>query len=138
MVGSPPVLAIGALGVGVDIHLEAGARAVGEKAAALTAAFMRLAHARLEPLGFEVATPAEPERRGAQVSLRHANGLAIVRAVADRGVIGDFRPPDICRFGLAPLYTRYVDVWDAIDRIADVVEGGVNRLPEYQGEVAIP
>ena len=138
MVGSPPVLAIGALAVGVDIHLEAGARAIGEKAALLTAVFMRLAHARLEPLGFEVATPPEPERRGAQVSLRHADGLAIVRAVADRGVVGDFRPPDICRFGLAPLYTRYVDVWDAIERIADVVERGVHRLPEYQQEVAIP
>jgi kynureninase len=138
MVGSPPVLAIGALEVGVNIHLEAGARAVGEKAAMLTEVFMRLAQARLGALGFEVATPPEPERRGAQVSLRHADGLAVVRAVADRGVIGDFRPPDLCRFGLAPLYTRFVDVWDAVERIADVVESGVNRLPAYQREVAIP
>lgn len=138
MVGSPPVLAIGALEVGVDIHLEAGARAIGEKAAMLTEIFMRLARARLGTLGFEVLTPPEPERRGAQVSLRQADGLAVVRAVADRGVIGDFRPPDVCRFGLAPLYTRCVDVWDAVERIADVVESGVNRLPEYQQEVAIP
>jgi kynureninase len=138
MVGSPPVLATGALEVGVDIHLEAGARAIGEKAAMLTEVFMRLARARLGALGFEVATPPEPERRGAQVSLRHADGLAVVRAIADRGVVGDFRPPDLCRFGLAPLYTRYVDVWDAVERIADVVESGVNRLPEYQQEVAIP
>jgi kynureninase len=138
MVGSPPVLGIGALAVGVDIHLEAGAGPVGAKAAVLTEVFMRLARARLTPLGFEVATPPEPERRGAQVSLRHADGLAIVRAVADRGVIGDFRPPDLCRFGLAPLYTRFVDVWDAVERIADVVERGTHRLPEYQQEVAIP
>jgi len=138
MVGSPPVLAIGALAVGVDIHLEAGARVIGEKAAMLTEVFIRLARATLVPLGFEVATPPEPERRGAQVSLRHADGLAVVRAVADRGVIGDFRPPDLCRFGLAPLYTRYVDVWDAVERIAGIVESGVNRLPEYQQEVAIP
>jgi kynureninase len=138
MAGSPPVLAIGALEVGVDIHLQAGARAIGEKAALLTEVFMRLARARLDVLGFEVATPPEPERRGAQVSLRHADGLAVVRAAADRGVIGDFRPPDLCRFGLAPLYTRYVDVWDAVERIADVVESGVNRLPVYQQEVAIP
>jgi kynureninase len=138
MVGSPPVLAIGALAVGVDIHLEAGARVIGEKAAMLTEVFIRLARATLVPLGFEVATPPEPERRGAQVSLRHADGLAVVRAVANRGVIGDFRPPDLCRFGLAPLYTRYVDVWDAVERIASIVESGVNRLPEYQQEVAIP
>lgn len=138
MVGSPPVLAIGTLAIGVEIHLEAGPGQIGEKAAMLTEVFMRLAGARLVPLGFEVATPEEPERRGAQVSLRHPDGLAIVRAVADRGVIGDFRPPDLCRFGLAPLYTGFVDVWDAVERIAGVVETGVNRLPEYQRKVAIP
>lgn len=138
MVGSPPVLAIGALAVGVEIHLEAGAGPVGAKAGMLTEVFIGLARARLEPLGFQVATPPEPERRGAQVSLRHAEGLAIVRAVADRGVIGDFRPPDLCRFGLAPLYTRCVDVWDAIEQLADVVERGTHRLPEYQRDVPIP
>ncbi|MHB8489028.1 MAG: kynureninase [Candidatus Dormibacteria bacterium] len=138
MSGSPPVLAIGALAVGIDMQLEAGARAVGEKAALLTETFMRLAHARLDALGFEVATPGSPERRGAQVSLRHSDGLAMVRALADRGVIGDFRPPDLCRFGLAPLYTRFVDLWDAVERIADVVESGANRLPKYREDVAIP
>jgi kynureninase len=138
MSGSPPVLAIGALELGVDIQLEAGAHAVGQKAAMLTEVFIRRAHARLDALGFEVATPASPDRRGAQVSLRHDDGLAVVRAVADRGVIGDFRPPDMCRFGLAPLYTRYVDVWDAVERIAGVVESGMSRLPKYREEVAIP
>jgi kynureninase len=138
MVGSPPVLGIGALEIGVDIHLEAGPRQTEEKAAMLTEVFIRRAHARLAPLGFEVATPLEAARRGAQVSLRHTDGLAIMRAVGDRGVLGDFRPPHFCRFGLAPLYTRFVDVWDAVERIAGVVESGVNRLPEYQREVAIP
>ena len=138
MVGSPPVLAIGALEVGVDLHIEAGPGPVGSKAAMLTEVFIRLAQSRLEALGFDIATPREPERRGAQVSLRHADGLAIVRAVADRGVIGDFRPPDLCRFGLAPLYTRFIDVWDAVDRIAGVVDSGMHLQPEYQQEVAIP
>jgi kynureninase len=138
MSGSPPVLAIGALAVGVDIQLEAGPRAIGEKAAMLTEVFIRLAHARLDALGFKVATPGSSQRRGAQVSLRHADGLAIVRAVVDRGVIGDFRPPDMCRFGLAPLYTRFVDLWDAVERVAEVVENGTSRLPKYREEVAIP
>ncbi len=138
MSGSPPVLAIGALAVGIDIHLEAGARAVGEKAGLLTEVFIRLARARLDPLGFEVATPASSDRRGAQVSLRHSDGRAIMRAVADRGVVGDFRPPDMCRFGLAPLYTRFVDLWDAVERIAQVVESGMNRQQQYREEVAIP
>jgi kynureninase len=138
MSGSPPVLAIGALAVGVELQLEAGAHAVGEKAALLTEVFIRLAHARLDAVGFEVATPASSERRGAQVSLRHPDGLAIVRAAGDRGVVGDFRPPELCRFGLAPLYTRFVDLWDAVERIADVVESGTSRLPKYQQEIAIP
>jgi kynureninase len=138
MSGSPPVLAIGALAVGIEIQLEAGAHAIGEKAGLLTEVFMRCASARLGHLRFEVVTPESAKHRGAQVSLRHADGLAVVRAVADRGVIGDFRPPDLCRFGLAPLYTRFVDVWDAVERIADVVESGMSRLPKYREEVAIP
>jgi kynureninase len=138
MSGSPPVLAIGALAVGIDIQLEAGAAAIGEKAGLLTEVFMRCAHTRLGHLGFHVATPESAKHRGAQVSLRHKDGLAVVRAVADLGVIGDFRPPDLCRFGLAPLYTRFVDVWDAVERIAEVVESGMNRLPKYREEVAIP
>jgi kynureninase len=138
MSGSPPVLAIGALAVGIDIQLEAGARSIGAKAGLLTEVFMRCASARLGHLGFEVATPESAKHRGAQVSLRYADGLAVVRAVADRGVIGDFRPPDMCRFGLAPLYTRFVDVWDAVERIAEVVESGMSRLPKYREEVAIP
>jgi kynureninase len=138
MSGSPPVLAIGALAVGIDIQLEAGAAAIGEKAGLLTEVFMRCAHTRLGHLGFHVTTPESAKHRGAQVSLRHKDGLAVVRAVADLGVIGDFRPPDLCRFGLAPLYTRFVDVWDAVERIAEVVESGMNRLPKYQQDVAIP
>ncbi len=138
MSGSPPVLAIGALGAGVDLHLDAGPRRVGEKAALLTEVFIRLARARLEPIGFGIATPTDPAQRGAQVSLRHPDGLAIVRAVGDRGVIGDFRPPDLCRFGLAPLYTRFVDLWESVERIADVVESGIFHLPRYQQEVPIP
>jgi kynureninase len=138
MSGSPPVLGIGALEVGIDLHLEAGPSRVGAKAELLTEVFIRLAAERLVPLGFTVATPRDHEHRGAQVSLRHADGLAIVRAVADRGVIGDFRPPDLCRFGLAPLYTRFVDIWDSVERIADVVESGASRQPKYQQEVAIP
>jgi kynureninase len=138
MSGSPPVLAIGALAVGIDLQLEAGAPAVGAKAGLLTEVFMRRARARLGDLGFEVVTPESAKHRGAQVSLRHADGLAVMRAVADLGVIGDFRPPDLCRFGLAPLYTRFVDAWDAVERIAEVVESGMSRLPKYQEEVAIP
>jgi kynureninase len=131
MTGSPPVIAIAALEVAIDILLEADARALGEKAHRLTELFMRLADARLQRFGFEVATPREAARRGAQVSLRHADGYGIVRALIDDGVIGDFRDPDVCRFGLPPLYTRYVDVWDAAERMVTVLESGAHQRAEY-------
>ena len=131
MTGSPPVIAIAALEVAIDILLEADARALGEKAHGLTELFMRLAEARLLRFGFEVATPRDASRRGAQVSLRHADGYGVVRALIDDGVIGDFRDPDVCRFGFPPLYTRYVDVWDAAERMVTVMESGAHRRAEY-------
>jgi len=130
-------MATAALEVAVDLALEAGAVPCGEKAHGLTELFVRIVDARLTGWGFDVASPRDAERRGAQVSLRHADGYAIVRALIDRGVIGDFRPPDLCRFGFAPLYTRYVDVWDAVERLVDVMQSAAYRLPQYAEHAAI-
>lgn len=129
--GSPPVMGIAALEVAVDMFLEVERHSLAEKAASLTELFIRLADARLAAHGFEVITPREPERRGAQVSLRHDQGYPIMRALIARGAIGDFRDPDVCRFGFAPLYTRYIDVWDAVEHMAEVVSGGEHRNPEH-------
>ena len=131
MTGSPPVLAIAALEQAVEVFLDADMRRVAEKSQRLTELFIRLTDARLARFGFVLATPRDAGRRGAQVSLRHRLGYPIVRALIDSGVIGDFRDPDLCRFGLAPLYTRYVDVWDAVERIVAVMDGDVYRRPEY-------
>jgi len=131
MTGSPSVIAIAALEQAIDVFLDADLRQLAEKSQRLTELFIRLADARLTRFAFEVATPRDPTRRGAQVSLRHRLGYPIVRALIDRGVIGDFRDPDLCRFGLAPLYTRYVDVWDAVERIVDVFDTGAHLRPEY-------
>ncbi len=131
MSGSPPVIAIAALEVAVDMFLEADMARAGAKAATLTDLFIHLADARLARFGFAVASPRAASRRGAQVSLTHREGYAVVRALIDRGVVGDFRAPDLCRFGFAPLYTRHVDVWDAVERIAAVMEEGAHQGPEY-------
>lgn len=131
MTGSPPVLAIAALEQSVDLFLAADMRQLAEKSQQLTDLFIRLSDARLGPYGFEVASPRDAQRRGAQVSLRHARGLAIVQALIARGVIGDFRDPNLCRFGFAPIYTRYVDVWEAVERIVDVMESHAYEDPEY-------
>jgi len=72
-------------------------------------------------IGFELASPREADMRGSQVSIRHPGGYAVMKALIERGVIGDFRAPDILRFGFTPLYTRYVDVWQAVSTLVDIM-----------------
>ena len=86
---------------------------------------------------FEIACPREADRRGSQVSLRHAQGYAIMQALIARHVIGDFRAPDFLRFGFAPLYNRYVEVWDAVDHLADILERGEWREERFQVRAAV-
>jgi kynureninase len=84
---------------------------------------VRLHDERLAPLGFELGTPRDPTRRGGHVSVRHADAWRIRLALIERArVVPDFRRPDSIRFGFPPLYTRFVDVWDAVDRLARLVE----------------
>jgi kynureninase len=129
--GTPPVIATAALEVAVDLLLEADEGKRVTKARMLTELFIRLADARLARFGFELLSPRDAEHRGAQVSLRHVDGYRVIRALIDHGMIGDFRDPDVCRFGFAPLYTRFVDVWNAVERIVDVMESGAYRDERY-------
>jgi kynureninase len=88
--------------------------------AVLTDYFLQLVDARLGE-AVEVLTPREPDRRGSQVSLRHPAAADIMAALVERGVVGDFRTPDIARFGFAPMYVRHVDVYDAVEALAAVL-----------------
>ena len=92
--------------------------------------------AGFEQLGLDVLTPAEPSRRGSQVSFRHPDAYAIVQALIDRGVIGDFRTPDIARFGIAPLYLTYRDIARALGEVGAVLAGGdLDRFAQRRGPV---
>jgi kynureninase len=125
LAGTPPVVALAAVDAGAAMLAEAGLARVRAKAVALTSLAVELHDQRLAPLGFALGTPREPERRGAHVSVRHPDAWRICRALIELAdVIPDFRAPDSIRLGFAPLYTRYVDVWDAIDRLAAIVEAG--------------
>jgi kynureninase len=128
--GTPPILSMAALEVGVDLMLEADLAAIRAKSQALGDLFLELVAARC-PGMFRVACPGDAEQRGSQVSLAHREGYAIMQAVIARGVIGDFRAPDVLRFGFAPLYVGYADVWDAVDRLAEVIASGVWREPRF-------
>ncbi|HYE87258.1 MAG TPA: kynureninase [Vicinamibacterales bacterium] len=140
--GTPPVLSMAALECGVDSLLAAeptgGMTAIRAKSIALTDLFMRLVDDRCANHGFTIVTPRDPEQRGSQVSIStNEDGYAIMQALIAKGVIGDFRPPDILRFGFTPLYTRFVDVWDAADRLSAVMTSGEWRDQRFAVRAAV-
>jgi kynureninase len=132
--GTPAVIAMSALECGVDTVLAAeplgGMAALRDKSIALTALFAELVEARCAGHGLSVVSPREAALRGSQVCLTRAEGAyAIVQALIARRVVGDFRAgdertPDILRFGFTPLYTRYIDVWDAVEQLVQVMTSG--------------
>jgi kynureninase len=99
--------------------------------------FIALVEQELGGMGFELASPKDAERRGSQVSLTHEEGYAIMQAVIARGVVGDFRAPDILRFGFAAPYVRYVDIWDSIVHIRDVMKTGEWDQPKFKEKRAV-
>ncbi len=129
--GTPPVLSMAALECGVDVMLEADMAEVRRKSVALADLFHQLVEDRL-PGQFRIISPRDGDRRGSQVCLAHDHGYAIVQALVAAHVIPDFRAPDILRFGLTPLYVRYVDIWDAVERLGAIMAAETWRRPEFQ------
>jgi kynureninase len=129
LAGTPPILELAAVEEGVRLTAEAGIQALREKSLAQCELIVALHDAWLAPLGFELGSPRDPARRGSHVSLRHPEAWPICRALIERAdVVPDFRGPDSIRLGVAPLYTRFVDVWDALDRLRGLVTRGEHRL----------
>jgi kynureninase len=127
--GTPPVHGLVSVEAGVELVLEAGMDSIRRKSEALTDLTIALADERLASLGFRVASPRDRERRGGHVALAHPESWRICRALIERAdVVPDFRPPDVVRLGFSPLYSRFVDVWDAVDRLTDLVERGEHEL----------
>ena len=123
--GTPPVLALTAVDEGVRIVAEAGMDAIRAKGIALTELAIALADERLASLGVSVASPRDPARRGAHVALAHPHARALCARLIEVGVIPDFRRPDVIRFGLSPLTTRFVDVWDGVQALRTLLRDKV-------------
>lgn len=130
--GTPSVLALAALEEGVALLRDADMAEIRRKSTLLTEVFIALVEQECAGHGFALATPRDADRRGSQVSFRHPDGYAIVQALIQRGVIGDFRTPDILRFGFAPLYVGFGDLWTAVAILSDVMEGGDWDRPEFR------
>lgn len=135
--GTPAILSMTALDAGLDIMQKAGMTAIREKSVRMTELFIKLMEARCADFGFELFSPRESEVRGSQVAFRHPQGYPIMAALIDRGVIGDFRAPDILRFGFAPLYLRYGDVWDAVEILRDIMSRRSWDQPQFHKRQAV-
>lgn len=127
MAGTPPIVSFGGLEASLDIWESVSMDDVRRKSMAMGDLFIDLVEALDPDFGFRLASPREADRRGSQVSFRHPEGLAIMRALIDRGVIGDFREPDILRFGFTPLTLSYEDIWNAGEILKGIMEEGAWR-----------
>ena len=125
--GTPPILALRALEAGVDLALEADMSEVETKSAALWRSFADRIEHRLAGHGLVLITPSDPAARGSHIAMAYPEAYRVMRALIARGVIGDFRTPDVLRFGLTPLYLGFEDVWRATESLAEVMEGGLWR-----------
>ncbi len=121
LVGTPPILGLAGVDEGVKLLAEAGIGRLREKGLALTSFLIDLYDAWLRPLGVGLGSPRDPATRGSHVALRHPEARALCAALTERGVVPDFRTPDRIRFGPAPITTRFVDVWDAMDCLRSLV-----------------
>ena len=133
--GTPQVLGMSALESGVAITAEAGIDALVAKSRALSE-FFRACVSRLLP-DLPCVSPDDPAGRGSQLSFRHEHAYPICQALIARGVIGDFRAPDILRFGFAPLYIGYEDLLRAAEHLAEVVETGEWDREEFRARAAV-
>jgi kynureninase len=138
--GTPAVLSLAALECGVDTVLAAeplgGMPALRAKSLALTRLFAAQVQASCPQLS--LVSPSDDARRGSQVCFAHPEiGYPVIQALIARGVIGDFRAPDVLRFGFTPLYLRYVDAWDAAEHLREVLASGEWQRPEFNRRHAV-
>ncbi|WP_136649274.1 kynureninase [Paracoccus aeridis] len=137
LVGTAPQLSLLALEEALTVFEDVDMGALRRKGQDLGDLFIRLADQELAAHGFGIASPRDAAARGSQVSLTHPQGYAIMQAIIDRGTIGDFRAPDILRFGFAGLYVSHADVWDAVATLRDVMESGAWDTAGYRAVKAV-
>ena len=130
--GTKPITSLAMVECGLEIFAQTDMASLRSKSLALTDLFIALVEARCAAHGLVLITPREHAQRGSHVSFEHPEGYAVIQALIARGVIGDFRAPDIMRFGITPLYVGESEVMKAAEIIEEVIAGEVWRRPEYQ------
>lgn len=135
--GTPSILALRALREGVATFADIDMAGVRAKSLALSDLFLALMDTECAEFGFTCISPREHTRRGSQLSFAHDNAWPIMQAIIDKGVIGDFRAPNLLRFGFAPLYVRHVDIWDAVMNVREVMRSGAWTAERYHARNAV-
>lgn len=137
LVGTQPIISMQTMQAGLDIALEVDQAKLRDKSVALTTLFIELVEHRLADYGLTLVTPKEADQRGSHVSFEHAHAFAVVSALISHGVIGDYRDPGVMRFGFAPLYNSFTDVWDAVDIMHQVFATKEYEQPEFSRKGAV-
>jgi len=120
--GTQPIVSLALVECGLELFEQTSISALREKSLALTDLFIELVESRCGAHPLTLATPRDHARRGSHVSFAHPHGYAVMHALIERGVIGDYREPALMRFGFTPLYTSYADVWDAVEVLRDILD----------------
>lgn len=131
LVGTPPVLSMAALEVGIDLMAEVDLAQVRRKSLCMSALFAARVARELGDTPLRLVSPQEDAERGSQICLAHPQAWPVMQALIARGVIGDVRAPDILRFGFTPLYLSYVQIWDAVTHLAEVLRSGEWDAPQF-------
>lgn len=132
LVGTQPILSLATMEIGIDIALSVDQSTLREKSLALTSLFIQLVESRLGHHELTLMTPLDETHRGSHVSFSHEHAYPIIAALISLGVIGDYREPGVMRFGFAPLYNGFTDVWDAVETLRRVLDEELYRAPEFQ------
>jgi len=135
--GTQPIVSMSLLECGLDITLQTTMTEIRKKSLALSDLFITLVESECANHAISLVTPREHACRGSHVSLRHPDAFAITQALIARGVIGDYREPEVLRFGFAPLYFGYTDVWDAVAILKEVLDSESWKQPQFSQRGAV-
>ncbi len=134
--GTPPILSMSALDAALDVILAADLALVRAKSEAMTSFFVEAVEQECGE-AVQLVSPRVSSLRGSQVSFAHPDAYAVMRALIERGVVGDFRAPDVLRFGFAPLYVRFADAWETARALAEVLSSHAHERPEFRRRAAV-
>ncbi|KAA0944961.1 kynureninase [Pseudomonas sp. ANT_H14] len=130
--GTQPITSLAMVECGLEIFAQTDMASLRRKSLALTDLFIEQVEARCAAHELNLITPREHAKRGSHVSFEHPQGYAIVQALIARGVIGDYREPQIMRFGFTPLYTSFTEVWDAVEILGEILDQKTWDQPQFQ------